>query len=388
MIYDVAIVGAGPAGSWLARELSKNNKSVILFERATEIGDPNFSSAGSPYYIKQKFDIPEDSIAATWNIFKIVGPTHDVSWSYPETKGLVLDFRKFKKNFIEQAQLFGTVTKLGTSVKKIIEGVPAILVTEKDEEYAAKIIVDSSGSTGVLAKQLGLRKSIPGAPSIGIEIICEILDVPKDQNKTIEIYLGKTWAPHGYAWIFPMGINRFKFGICAYHISDYDKNYNLDSALNNFISQIPWAKKYNVIEKHGGLIYGQGGIKNHIQNNVIIIGDAADQVNPLGGEGIRHALQSAMFASEVIIKSLDTGNTAILKEYNKLWSKYIGRKWLYSTWISKIAYHSYTDPVLDSFFEKAKKLTPNEAFEIIFEYNFLYKLKSFLMHRKLWAPRQ
>lgn len=382
MIYDVAIVGAGPAGCWLARELSKNNKLVILFERATEIGDPNFSSAGAPYYIKERFDISEESVAATWNILKVVGPTRDVSWSYPETKGLVLNFRKFKQNFVEQAKSFGAVVKLGTPVKKIIEGVPAILVTDNGEEYRAKIVVDSSGSAGVLAKQLGLRKNIPGAPSLGIEIICEILGAPRDQDKTIEMYLGQKWAPHGYAWIFPMGSTQFKIGICAYHISSYDKNYNLESALNNFISQISWAKKLRVIEKHGGLIYAQGGIKNHVLNNVIIIGDAADQVNPLGGEGIRHALQSAMFASEVIIKSLDTGKLSVLKEYNKLWRKYIGRKWLYSAWISKIAYHNYPDFVLDSFFMKAKKLTPDEAFGILFEYNFLSHLKAFLGHTK------
>ncbi len=49
MIFDVAIAGGGPAGGWLARELARAGKSIVLLERSKVAGEPNFSSAGTTF---------------------------------------------------------------------------------------------------------------------------------------------------------------------------------------------------------------------------------------------------------------------------------------------------------------------------------------------------
>src|SRR3989338_3249514 len=46
--YDVGVVGGGPAGAWLARELAGKGIKTLLCERSAVSGEPNFSTAGMP----------------------------------------------------------------------------------------------------------------------------------------------------------------------------------------------------------------------------------------------------------------------------------------------------------------------------------------------------
>lgn len=51
--FDVIIAGANQA-----RELSHKGYKILLIEKSKEIGQPNFSSAGTPDYTIREF--PED----------------------------------------------------------------------------------------------------------------------------------------------------------------------------------------------------------------------------------------------------------------------------------------------------------------------------------------
>ncbi len=46
--FDVIVIGAGPAGGSCARECAKRGLKVLLIERSQEIGEPNYSTAGTP----------------------------------------------------------------------------------------------------------------------------------------------------------------------------------------------------------------------------------------------------------------------------------------------------------------------------------------------------
>lgn len=368
MEFDVAIVGAGPAGSWLARELTKNNVSVILFERSSVAGEPNFSSAGSPLYVPERFNIPKEAVAAYWDIIKITGPQSEKEWQFQKPVGVVFDFRKLKKLLLQEAEKGGAKISLNTMVTGITnQGTKTIVKTNKGD-YEAKIVIDASGPSGVIASQMGLRKQIPTIPAVGLEIIGRVPNAPDLQSRTLHFYISRVLTPHGYGWIFPMEGKEFKIGIAVYRLADY--RINLEQTLDALIKKIPWAQELHISEKHGGALYGRGGISNHVLKNIIVIGDAADQVNPLGGEGIRHAFQSATFASQVIVDALHSRNLKALKKYNSLWKKYKRKKWFLSYLLSKTIYHHYSDTMHERVIKLFAKLTPEEVFEILFEYRF------------------
>ena len=370
MRYDVAIVGAGPAGSWLARELAKNNISVALFERSAVAGEPNFSSAGSPLYTAERFNLPPEAIAAKWDAIRIVGPNSGQEWQFKKPVGAVFDFRKLKSMLTDEARSYGAKVILGTAVESAEQkGSYAFIHTKpQQDEYLAKIVVDASGPGGVLATQIGLRRKILSLPSTGLEIIVNAKLALDKEFSTMTFYYGSTWVPHGYGWIFPMQTPFLKIGAGVAQPARYHPVINLDNILNNLIERIPWAKNSEIVEKHGGSVWGTGGIKNHVQGNIIAIGDAADQINPLGGEGIRHVLQSSLLASRVIIDALKENNIKALYRYNNLWKSYVGWKWRVCHKIADIVYPNFSYRRWDQLTQLLSKISAEEVFDILFEY--------------------
>lgn len=379
-VYDVAIAGGGPAGSWLARELSRRNRRVILFERSTRLGEPNFSSAVSPLSVVDNFGLDRDCVAAAWDTGELYGPRSAVIWKFREPVGAVLDFRKLKSSLISEARECGAQILLATAVKSVHSGRAAsCVVTENGRQTHARIVVDASGPAAVLATQLGLRKGISNNKSAGVELICRVSPLSEQQRRSVAFYFGSSYAPHGYAWIFPMGGTEVKIGVCVYQLGRY-KHLNIGSLLNQFVSSIPWLRNRKVIERHAGVGYLQGGIEEHVKGNVLAIGDAADQVNPLAGEGIRHALQSARFASVVIERALAAG-VAELQAYNALWKGYAGLRWKTCAGIARLMYTHFSDRMYDLLIKRLGKITPEEAFRVAFEYAATPVLQSFCRRR-------
>ncbi len=381
MEYDVAIVGGGPAGSWLARELAQEKRSVILFERSTIPGEPNFSSAGSPYHTIKCFNLPAKSIAANWNNIKIIGPTQSHTWHFKEKMGVVFDFRELKKTLLEEARAAGADIRLGTAVQGIKkqENKTFILARNLAQEYAAKIIVDASGPSGVIATAAGMRRK-PHAPSTGVEVIIKAESAPPEEFNTLTFFYGTKWAPHGYAWIFPMQKPFLKMGVGIYFQTRYPEQPNIDHTLMTLMENLPWAKDAEIIEKHGSTLYW-GNIRERVKDNLIVIGDAADTINPLGGEGIRHALQSAVFANEVILEALESGDNSRLLRYHRLWKKYAGWRWKSCEKIADKVYPNFTDDRWDKLTNFLTGLTPLQVFGILFEYR-LPRIWPFLL--PLW----
>ena len=369
MTYDVIIVGAGPAGSWLARELARSERRVLLIERSAVAGEPNFSSAVSPCPTAERFDLPRQAIAATWNIGKLYGPKSGVAWHFERPAGVVFDFRRLKGLLIGQAREHGAEVLLGTTVKGVRYGRKvSSVVTSAGETHDARIVVDASGAAAVLAVQLGLRREIVTTASVGIEQICRTGPLTAERQRTVEFYFGSAYVPHGYAWVFPMGCDTVKIGLCVYQARKYQP-LRLGGLLAEFIAGMPWLAGCEIIEKHSGIGYLQGGIRQHVSGNVLAIGDAADQINPLAGEGIRHALESARFARGVIQQALAADESLALQAYNTLWKRYVGLRWRTCAWIAHSVYARFSDAALEFWTRRLGKLTPEEAFAVAFDYS-------------------
>ncbi len=389
MTYDVAIVGAGPAGSWLARELAAGGWSVVLLERSDALGEPNFSSAVSPSPTVETFDLPPEAVASTWDTGKVFGPKSVVAWQFERPAGVVLDFRRLKRLLAEQARRRGAEVLLGTTIKSVRCGdrVSAV-VARSGNSYEARVVVDASGAAAVLAGQLGLRRHIVTPASVGTELICRTDPLSAERRRTVEFYFGSAFVPHGYAWLFPMGADTMKVGLCVYQARKY-RPLRLGAMLAEFAGTIPWLDGAEILERHSGIGYMQGGIRQHVSGNVLAIGDAADQINPLAGEGIRHALESARLAKGVIERALEANQSGVLQAYNALWERYAGRRWRTCAWIAHSMYGRFPDRALEFCTRHIGKLTPEEAFAVAFEYAPGPIVRSLFRRRnraRLWAP--
>jgi len=376
--FDVIVVGAGPAGGQCARELSESGKKVLLIERSSEIGQPNFSSGGTPLETLKDFDLPLSLVPGKWSKLLIGTTSRSKVWDYEDTRGYVFDFKDLKKFLVKESVKNGAKLLIGTSAKEpIVKDGRVVGVTYSgmfgDGELYANVVVDASGPVGVLASKVGLREKVICSPSIGVEY--SLINTPESISDTLAFYFGTDYVPHGYGWIFPMGKNTVKIGVAVYNATDNGIG-SLKGVLDKFVSQFPELKDAEPIDMHGGSIYINGGIDSYSTDGLIVIGDAGAQINPFAGEGIRHGLHSGRMASDIIIKAIESNDFSkkTLELYDKKWNKYIGSGWKHSLSVSDKIYGSMSNDKINEMMDVISRMSKEDIFEVGFNYNFVKAL--------------
>ena len=387
--FDAIIIGAGPAGAQCARDLGKRGRKVLLMERSQRIGDPNFSSGGTPKETMKDFDLPLRVTQGAWSRFSMQANTYGHIWDYRKTKGYVFDFRELKKFLVSDAIKYGARVMVGTSAEApivergVVRGVKYGGVYGKGEARA-DVIVDASGPKGVLATKLKLRKSSPCAPGIAIESIVEDTAVVRSLKKfknTLSFYLGSEYVPHGYGWIFPFGKDAFKVGCCVSRAADrgiVKRDYSdMMAVFKKFLGKFPEFQNLQITELHGEDVFVTGGMERDYGDGFLVIGDAAFQVNPVGGEGIRHGLHSGRMAAEVIDKAIQWNDFSkkTLMEYDRDWHAYVGTKWKIGFKMGETIYGNLGDGPWRKIMDFLSALSPEELFDIAFHYEYSKTVK-------------
>ncbi len=371
--YDVIIVGAGPAGGNCARELSKLGHSVLLIEKSKTIGVPNFSTGGTPNETMKVFDLPKKVTDSSWNSLLVASKGSRAEFIYKKRVGYVLNYKLLKQFLVRQAKKYGSHIITGAYVNDTIvknNFVKGVSFSEKGKtkEAFAKVVVDASGGRAILSQKLGLLRARKKDLVVALEY--HMNNVNFERKGRLDFYLGKSYAPGGYAWIFPASSTQAKVGIGIFTGS----KGGLINLLSKFAKTNPQTKNSVQTDLHGGSIYATGGIEHPAANGFLAIGDAAGQINPLGGEGIRHALYSGLFAAETIDVALQSRNTdeKSLEPYNVKWKNYVGRRWKISLLLARMMYGATREDndKIDKFVHILSKIDQEDLFEIFFNYRF------------------
>lgn len=378
--YDVIVIGAGPAGGSAARELAQLGKRVVLLERSKILGEPNYSTAGTPLSTAEDFGLPDEVLAATWNTLIMRSPNEEAVWRYPDVAGYVLDFRKLKQFLAHEAKAHGAELILGATAKQfIIEKEQIVGVTYADShgtsDLHASVVIDATGGSEFANNQLNVNSTPTNVIARGMEY--QLPGIPEQYKDTMAFMLGHSVVPQGYAWVFTMNDNtEGKVGVCVYGTNDLDTN--LKQYQDQFVASIPEYDGIKPLEIHGGSMRVDGGVAHHVHQNVILIGDAARQINPLGGEGVRHGLYAGRLAARTIESTLHDGvlNERAFKHiYERVWKKQFKRDWRISYAFSQNVYLKMTDDELDEMVRIIKTIKPADMFAIFFSYRFRRFLK-------------
>jgi digeranylgeranylglycerophospholipid reductase len=180
-------------------------------------------------------------------------------------------------------------------------------------EERAKVIVCATGAESPLRKKALGIVSKPDLIDSCLQYEMSGIDIDPD---FIHIYLGHEISPRGYVWIFPKGNDRANVGVGIIPGEKPAKYY-----LNNFIAKHPELSKGSIIEVNGGCVPVGGMEKNMVANNFIVCGEAAHQVNPIHGGGIKEAVISGILAADVIRECMKRGDISeeALSIFNRLW---------------------------------------------------------------------
>jgi digeranylgeranylglycerophospholipid reductase len=348
--YDIAVVGGGPAGCFVAEQLASKGRNIAVFEEHKTIGEP-LHCAG--LVTQRVFDIckcPQTKIVQN----KIYGAViHSPSGTTLTIGGekihaLVINRQKFDETIAQKAQKAGAdllVEHKVISVKKQENHMTlTIQQNQQTRTVRCNILIGADGPHSNIRKILGFPHPIEMLQGIGAELTDTALD-----PRFVHIFVGRNIAPGFFAWIIPtnnLGTTA-RIGLCIGNQHDHPLQHYFTTLLEQ-----PVLQGTTVMRRFGGTI-PLGPLKKTVDDHVMLIGDAAAQVKPTSGGGIYPGLlcaaQCVIVAEEALQKQQFDGQ--FLKHYHTKWTKEIGRELSLGMRFRKI-FTSLTDEQLNKYLEK------------------------------------
>lgn len=341
--WEVVVIGAGPAGATAARIAAARGLKVLLIDKRQELGAPIQCSGAVSAHALTDSGLEPDPQFISAHIFGFAvydRCAHPQVWDYRLLKpqkyesaplGYVVDRRRFDRHLAalaerEGAELWLKTTAVGLDNSDRDDAVVKIQRLGSRLNVRAPLVIAADGLQSQVGKWAGLHTHIRAAE------LASCLQYVVDGVKCdglLELFVGREWAPGGYAWIFPKGDGLAEVGLGVIRtLTDHDARWHLD----HFMKAPELTERFagsSVLEVQGGGVPLAAPLRRQYADHLILAGDAARQVNPLTGGGIHTALRCGMIAGNFAADFLPLRRPALageLAEYQRRWAADIGDK--------------------------------------------------------------
>lgn len=301
--YDAIVVGAGPAGLMASRKIAERGFNVLLIEKGKRLGEKPCGEAVSEATIKDaEVHLDEKVLLNKIRSAYVYAPDEsrrvEIFREIEEIgSGFIIDKKRFLQVLLDESAKQGSKVKLGTMIVKCerinVEEAVRVTLSPGGEVYG-KIIVGCDGFNSTIRKTM--------FPPERIEFISCIQYVMEGcrlgDESVMRFYFGREVAPLGYLWVFPKGNGLANVGVGVR--KGAAKEY-LEKFIKKHSEMFSSAK---IMEVGGAPVTVSGQIKNIVQDNIMLCGEAAGQVIPLTGAGIHTAIVSGRTAGEVAVEAL------------------------------------------------------------------------------------
>jgi geranylgeranyl reductase family protein len=341
-LYDVIIVGAGPAGSYIAYELASSGHDVAVFEEKSA-SRPNVCCTGIiSTECFQSLDPGTDGILTKVNSAKVFSPSgRCLRLQTENVQAYVVNRPLLDKALASKAQSQGAQYFFSSPVIDIIPGRDSIqaetLCFGAREIFSARAVVLANGFRPKLPWKLGLGRIKNFLVGAQAEIEAKNVDEP-------EVYFGQEIAPGAFAWLVPTSTNKAYVGLLA----TSQAKLHLQKFLNNLSCQGRITSREVEIEQKAIPV---GTLARSYGDRVLVIGDAAGQVKPTTGGGIYFGHLGARIAAKVLDEALNSDNLTAgqLSRYQKQWKAKMGKE-LSRGYLARWAYTKLSDRQIEGIF--------------------------------------
>ncbi len=278
MSYDVAIVGAGPAGSAAAYRLADAGASVLLLDKASFPRDKPCGGGVTgraarllPFSIEPVVEDVVDRLDCGLRYGQHITRRARAPLAYMTQR------RRLDHFLLQKA------AEAGAEVRE--------RETADVRELDARIVIGADGCNGSSAKQLGLADRV--AHGVALEA-----NYPYDRRFAGAMVLEIAVIRGGYGWIFPKGdhINVGVGGNAAEGPKLRAELQRMCEAYGIDPESAEDTRGYRLPMRLSGTRLARG--------NTAVIGDAAGLVDPLSGDGMYEAFYSAKLVASAALDVL------------------------------------------------------------------------------------
>ncbi len=312
MNFDAIVVGAGPAGSTAARELSAGGARVLVVDRADF---PRYKACGGgiplrterllPFPIGSVVEQSVDRIEVTYR-----GRRSFVRRSRGPFSHMVMRER-FDALLLDHARRAGAEFRPGTVIRDVATDGSVVVRSEDGFEASAPYLVCADGAHSPVGRRAGLGSGMAECAAWEVEV--RRPGVAPQRDRTAVIDLG--YNPWGYAWLFPKG-DVESFGI----VLPRDQAGSMKRLTDEF-ARARGASGRSIAMARGHKIRFRRGCEPLANDRVLLAGDAAGLADEFTGEGIYYAIDSGRMAARAILGAL--GGSASLRGYESEVDRYL-----------------------------------------------------------------
>ncbi|MER5862813.1 geranylgeranyl reductase family protein [Kitasatospora sp. NPDC002040] len=306
-VWDVVVVGAGPAGSSAAYAAARQGRRVLLLDKAEH---PRYKTCGGGIIGPSRDSLPEDFKLPLQD--RVYAVTFALKGRFTRTRrskrmlfGLV-NRDEFDLRLVQSAEQAGAVLVTGVTVAGVEQPAGAgrtVTVTTSDgRRIEARAVVGADGSASRIGRHVGVTFD-----QIDLGLEAEI-PVPESVVRAWEGRIHLDWGPlpGSYGWVFPktesasltVGV------ISARGDGEATKEY-----LADYIRQLGLSGFTPSVES-GHLTRCRAEDSPLSRGRVLVAGDAAGLLEPWTREGISYALRSGRLAGEWAVKVAEADGSA------------------------------------------------------------------------------
>lgn len=322
-IYDVIVMGGGPAGSSVASILAREGRKVVVFEKEQfprhHIGESlmtdtyfTFQRMGfleklkqSPFVRKYsvQFANPQGKESRPFYFFEANHHESAVTWQITRAA--------FDHMLIDHAAEQGATVYQKTQVKQVIfdgdraVGVEALMTDGSLQRFDAKVVVDATGQTAMLSNKFRWRMRDPKLKKAVLYSYFKDAQREPDLNGGATLVLRTQPGSNGWFWYIPLEDDITSVGIVAdpeYLVKG--RGQDLAKIFHEEIEKCePCRRRVEGAERvdkiYSILDYSYRS-KQNSGNGFILIGDAYGFLDPIYSSGVLLALKMAELAADAI----------------------------------------------------------------------------------------
>ena len=317
-MYDVAVIGAGPAGSAAALSAlrARPGCSVLLLDRAAFPRDKSCGDGIAPHALDELArlgvaDVLLDQVPV--RRLELASPAGTSVSGAMARPTYVVPRTVFDARLVAAAVARGAVFEQRT-VRSLAE-VPA------------RVVIGADGANGVVRRLLGVPR--PADSSIAVAVRGYVPFTAEEPSQLI-VMDGRDWP--AYAWRFDTGTGTSNVGFGMLLPSLRAQPRGRDALQSRLVELLPAAAGATRLRSHHLPL--STGRPLQPAGRVLLAGDAASLVNPLTGEGIFYALLSGRLAGAAAVTSGDPGLT-----YRAALDRELGRHLAHTRLLSRVTAH-------------------------------------------------